>query len=96
MEKFILLAPFVGSLIAGFGWRFIGEKGAQWLTTGILFLCAALSWVLFLNFDGQAYTIHLLDWINSGTLSTDWAIRIDRLTVIMLIVVNTVSSLVHL
>ena len=96
MEKFILLAPFVGSLIAGFGWRFIGEKGAQWLTTGILFLCATLSWVLFLNFDGQAYTIHLLDWINSGTLSTDWAIRIDRLTVIMLIVVNTVSSLVHL
>ncbi|AUJ64388.1 NADH-quinone oxidoreductase subunit L [Aestuarium zhoushanense] len=96
MEKFILLAPFVGSLIAGFGWRYIGEKGAQWLTTGILFLCAALSWVLFLNFDGQAYTIHLLDWINSGTLSTDWAIRIDRLTVIMLIVVNTVSSLVHL
>ena len=96
MEKFILLAPFVGSLIAGFGWRFIGEKGAQWLTTGILFLCAALSWVLFLNFDGQAYPIHLLDWINSGTLSTDWAIRIDRLTVIMLIVVNTVSSLVHL
>ncbi|NCW67805.1 MAG: NADH-quinone oxidoreductase subunit L, partial [Marivivens sp.] len=96
MEKFILLAPFVGSLIAGFGWRFIGEKGAQWLTTGILFLCAALSWVLFLNFDGQAYTIHLLDWINSGTLSTNWAIRIDRLTVIMLIVVNTVSSLVHL
>ena len=96
MEKFILLAPFVGSLIAGFGWRFIGEKGAQWLTTGILFLCAALSWVLFLNFDGQAYTIHLLDWINSGTLNTDWAIRIDRLTVIMLIVVNTVSSLVHL
>ncbi len=96
MEKFILLAPLVGSLIAGFGWRIIGEKGAQWLTTGILFLCALLSWVLFLGFDGNAYTVSLLRWIESGELATEWAIRIDRLTVIMLIVVNSVSSLVHL
>ncbi len=96
MEKIILLAPLVGSIIAGFGWRVIGEKGAQWLTTAILFLAAILSWTMFLTFDGQAYTSPILTWIESGRLSTEWAIRIDRLTVIMLIVVTTVSSLVHL
>ena len=96
MEKIVLLAPLVGALIAGFGWRLTGEKTAQIITTGILFLCALLSWILFLGFDGNAYHINLLRWIESGDLQTSWAIRIDRLTLIMLIVVNTVSSLVHL
>jgi NADH:ubiquinone oxidoreductase subunit 5 (subunit L)/multisubunit Na+/H+ antiporter MnhA subunit len=53
MEKIILFAPLVGALIGGFGWRVIGEKGAQILTTGLLFLAAFLSWVVFLGFDGQ-------------------------------------------
>ncbi|WP_299350078.1 NADH-quinone oxidoreductase subunit L [uncultured Shimia sp.] len=96
MEKIILFAPLIGSLIGGFGWRFIGEKGAQWVTTGLLFLACLLSWVVFLTHDGQTQYIHILDWIQSGTLDSAWAIRLDRLTAIMLIVVTTVSALVHL
>ncbi len=96
MLQTILFAPLIGALIAGFGWRIIGEKGAQVLTTGLLFLSALLSWVVFLTFDGETQHIQILRYIESGTLSTDWGIRLDRLTAIMLIVVTTVSSLVHL
>ncbi|SHJ66585.1 NADH dehydrogenase subunit L [Shimia gijangensis] len=96
MEKIILFAPLIGSLIGGFGWRFIGEKGAQYVTTGLLFLACLLSWVVFLGHDGQTHIIHVLDFIQSGTLDTAWSIRLDRLTAIMLIVVTTVSALVHL
>jgi len=96
MEKFILLAPLVASVIAGFGWRVISEKGAQILTTAVLFLCAAFSWIIFLGFDGQPYSIHMMDWIVSGDFAATWSIRIDRLTAIMLIVVTTVSAVVHL
>jgi NADH-quinone oxidoreductase subunit L len=96
MEKVILLAPLVGALVGGFGWRIIGEKGAQVVTTALLFLACALSWNVFLTFDGQTQHIPMLDWIQSGTLSTEWSIRLDRLTAIMLIVVTTVSALVHL
>ncbi len=96
MEKIILFAPLVGSLIAGFGWRVIGEKGAQAVTTGLLFLACLLSWAVFLGFDGTTQHIHILDFIRSGTLDTAWSIRLDRLTAIMLIVVTTVSALVHL
>ena len=96
METIILFAPLVGAIIAGFGWRIIGDAGAQWLTTGLLFLSCALSWVVFLGHDGQTHFIHVLDWVQSGTLNTAWAIRLDRLTAIMLIVVTTVSALVHL
>ena len=96
MEKIILFAPLVGAIIAGFGWRVIGDKGAQWVTTGLLFLACLLSWIVFLGFDGETRYIHLMDWVQSGLLDTAWAIRLDRLTAIMLIVVTTVSALVHL
>ena len=96
METIILFAPLVGALIAGFGWRVIGDTGAQWLTTLLLLLAAFLSWIVFLGFDGQTQHIQILRWIESGSLSSDWSIRLDRLTAIMLIVVTTVSSLVHI
>ena len=86
----------LGALIAGFGWRIIGDKAAQFLTTGLLFLAAFLSWVIFLTFDGETQHIQILRWIESGSLSADWGIRLDRLTAIMLVVVNTVSALVHM
>jgi NADH-quinone oxidoreductase subunit L len=96
METTLLFAPLVGALLAGFGWRILGDKGAQWLTTGLLFLSCILSWVVFLGHDGVMEQVHLLDWVQSGTLDTAWAIRMDRLTAIMLIVITTVSALVHL
>ena len=96
METLILFAPLVGAIIGGFGWKFIGERAAMWITTGLLFIACFFSWIVFLSHDGVTETINILRWIESGTLSTDWAIRLDRLTAIMLIVVTTVSALVHL
>jgi len=97
MEKIILFAPLIGALIGGFGWRIIGEKGAQYVTTGLLFLAALLSWIVFLTHDPSVIEqIHILDFIQSGTLDTAWSIRLDRLTSIMLVVVTSVSALVHL
>ncbi|SFS06901.1 NADH-quinone oxidoreductase subunit L [Yoonia litorea] len=101
METIILFAPLVGAIICGFGWKLIGETAAQWTATGLLFVSAFFSWIIFLTFDPAAhdnavYTVNILRWIESGTLSTDWAIRMDRLTAIMLIVITTVSALVHL
>jgi NADH-quinone oxidoreductase subunit L len=96
MEQLILFSPLAGALIAGFTWRFIGERAAQWISTGLLFFAAFLSWVVFLSFDGHTQSIPILRFIQSGDLYTEWAIRLDRLTAIMLIVITTVSSLVHL
>ncbi|WP_143534443.1 NADH-quinone oxidoreductase subunit L [Roseovarius albus] len=96
MYKIILFAPLIGAIIAGFGWRVIGDKGAQWLTTGLLMLAALLSWVVFLQGATEAEAVHIMTWVQSGTLDTSWSIRVDRLTTIMLIVINTVSALVHL
>src|SRR6056297_3269234 len=96
MELTILFAPLIRAIIAGFCWRIIGDQGAQWVATGLLFLSCLLSWIVFLGHDGQTEIVHILDWIESGTLNSSWAIRLDRLTAIMLIVITTVSALVHL
>ncbi len=96
MTTIILFAPLLGALIAGFGWRVIGERGAMVVSTGLLFLAAFLSWIVFLTLDAETVRIVLFRWIESGSLATDWAIRLDRLTATMLIVVTTVSALVHL
>ncbi len=96
METTILFAPLVGAVICGFGWRMIGEAAAIWIATGLLFLAMLLSWIVFLGFDGETQQISIMRFVESGTLSTDWSIRLDRLTAIMLVVVTTVSALVHL
>jgi NADH-quinone oxidoreductase subunit L len=96
MTTIILFAPLIGALICGFGWRFIGEFAGQVITTGLVFLAALLSWIIFLTFDGTTQQIVIMRWFDVGSFGAEWAIRLDRLTAIMLVVVNTVSALVHL
>ncbi|SDX20297.1 NADH-quinone oxidoreductase subunit L [Roseicitreum antarcticum] len=96
MAVTLLFAPLIGAILCGLGWRLFGEKPAQVIATGLLFLSALLSWVVFLTYDGTMQQIQILRWIDSGTLIGDWAIRLDRLTTVMLIVITTVSALVHL
>src|ERR1700686_5085442 len=74
-----------------------GSRAAELITTGLLLVSAALSWfalvdVGFLHHDVR---IALFPWITSGHLQVAWSLRVDTLTAVMLVVVNTVSSLVH-
>ncbi len=96
MTTIILFAPLIGAILCGFGWRLIGEFAGQVITTAMIFLAAALSWYIFLTFQGDTQHITIMRFIESGSLATEWGIRLDRLTAIMLVVVNTVSALVHL
>ncbi|PQO24522.1 NADH-quinone oxidoreductase subunit L [Rhodobacteraceae bacterium WD3A24] len=96
MATILLLAPLVGALICGLGWRLIGERPAQIIATALLFLSGVLAWIIFFTFSGEPQQIQVLRWIESGSLVADWAIRLDRLTAVMLVVVTTVSALVHL
>ncbi|MBK3731911.1 NADH-quinone oxidoreductase subunit L [Azospirillum brasilense] len=76
----------------------VGDRAAQFVTTGAVLLSAVLSWVLFFDVavGGHPRTIELMSWIRSGGLDLSWALRVDQLTAVMLVVVNTVSSMVHL
>ena len=94
----IVFAPLIGALIAGFFGRKIGDKPSMAITTFLLFLSAALSWVAFSNIAlGHTEThVELFRWMDIGDFKANWALKIDTLTAVMLVVVTTVSALVHL
>ncbi len=99
MYQAIVFLPLLGALLAGFGGRILGDRASGVLTSSFLVLSAILSWVAFFDVAiGQktVETVEVLRWINSGALEANWAFRVDTLTVVMLVVVNTVSSLVHI
>ncbi|CCE01991.1 NADH-quinone oxidoreductase subunit L [Bradyrhizobium sp. STM 3809] len=76
-----------------------GTWAAQIITTALLFVSAALSWATLVSvgfMHHEAGVKELLPWINSGELQVSWALRVDTLTAVMLVVVTSVSSLVHL
>ena len=95
----IVFAPLLAAIIGGLGNRMLGNMIVKSLTTGALFLSCALSWPIFLSFVGgsaEATVVPVLKWVESGTLTFDWALRVDTLTAIMLVVITSVSALVHL
>ncbi len=77
--------------------RHHGPAWPQFLPTALLLISAALSWIAFFDVavNENSYKVEVLTWIRSGGLAADWVLRIDTLTAVMLVVVTTVSSLVH-
>src|SRR6201986_3307444 len=75
-----------------------GSRAAELITTGLLLVCAGLSWFVFfaVGFEHHDARIALFPWVTSGDLQVSWSLRVDTLTAVMLVVVTTVSSLVHL
>lgn len=99
MYHAIVFLPLVGFLIAGIFGRLIGHRPSEIVTTALLFVCAVLSWVAFIHVgfgEEPMERIQVAQWMSVGDLQVDWAFRIDTLTAMMLVVVNTVSALVHL
>ena len=75
-----------------------GSRTSELITTTCLMIAMILSWIAFVQvgFGAQDARVPVLPWIVSGDLKIDWSLRIDTLTAVMLVVVNTISALVHL
>jgi NADH-quinone oxidoreductase subunit L len=98
MYAAIVFLPLLGSAIAGLFGRLIGARPSELVTTVLLFASMALSWIAFVQvgFGHQDARVVLAPFIVSGDLHVEWALRVDTLTVVMLVVVTTISAFVHL
>jgi NADH-quinone oxidoreductase subunit L len=96
--KAIVFLPAIGALIAGLLGRVLGPRPCEIITTSFLGAAAVLSWIALwqVGLGGETLRVPILRWVTSGELDVSWALRIDTLTAVMLVVVNTVSALVHL
>ena len=98
MYQIIVFGPLLAAIIAGLFGRQLGDKGSQVITCGSLIISAILSWVVLfqVGFGHTVDHVTIMTWVNSGDLNFNWAFKIDTLTAVMLVVVNTISSLVHI
>ncbi|WP_421858995.1 NADH-quinone oxidoreductase subunit L [Oceanicaulis sp.] len=97
MAYIVVFAPLLAAIIAGLLQKQIGDRLAQILTTGATIASALGSVVLFIDVavNGNARTIELAQWMAVGNFEISWAIRLDTLSAVMLVVITSVSSLVH-
>ena len=75
-----------------------GSRTAELITTTLLMICMILSWIAFVDvgFAHHDVRVPVFTWMTAGDLKVEWSLRIDTLTAVMLVVVNTVSAFVHL
>jgi len=98
MYPLIVFLPLIGAIVAGLFGNRMGPRACELITSGFLVFSAILSWfALFdVGYGDGGGRIEIFRWLTSGDLEVDWALRIDTLTVVMLVVVTSISSLVHI
>ncbi len=95
----LVFGPLLSAAVAGLSGRRIGDTASMAITTGLLFVSCAIAWTTFIEViwgNWGRFTIELLPFINVGDFQSAWSIRVDSLSAVMLVVITTVSALVHL
>ncbi|MBL24658.1 MAG: NADH-quinone oxidoreductase subunit L [Rhodospirillaceae bacterium] len=97
MEIAVVFLPLIGATLAGLFGFVLRDRGSMLVTCIFLTISATLSWVLFVDviWGGGPRTVQLLSWVAVDKFVFDWTLLIDQLTAVMLVVVTTVSSVVH-
>ena len=98
MVYLIVFLPLLGSIIAGFWGRRLGDKISLYLTSSLLLISMTLSWITFwqLSSNHVDKVYPLMEWMNVGDFSVVWSLRHDMLSAVMMIVITTVSAMVHI
>src|SRR5262245_50408439 len=75
-----------------------GSRTAELVTTTLLMISMILSWIAFVDvgFAHHDMRVPVFTWMTAGDFKVEWSLRIDTLTAVMLVVVNTISGFVHL
>ena len=95
LHLLLVFSPLVGAIVAGFFGRFIGDRGAQAVTCGLMAL-SALCAVIGLGYVGEPMSkVEVMRWIQVGSFEADWALRVDSLSCVMMFVVSFCSFLIH-
>ena len=98
MEISIIVLPLLASIISGFFGRSIGDRNSEIITSLLVTISAILSSIVLYDVIANQYqeNIIIAKWISSGSLDVNWSMKIDPLSAVMLVVVTSISSLVHI
>ena len=99
MSYVLVFAPLIGFLLTICFGKLLGDRISQTLTSSLVLLSALISFFYFFKFisnDTAIINDRIINWLSSGKLNFDWSIYIDPLTSLMLVVITSISFLVHI
>ncbi len=98
MALLVVFLPLFAAAVAGFFGRAIGDRGAQLVTCGALVVSAVLGWLVFFDIlrHDAPQIVPIVTWIAAGGVDVQWSLRLDSLSGVMIVVVTTVSAMVHI
>ena len=102
MAHSIILLPLIGFLISCslsfFKSNKFIDRAAEIITSLFITITAIFSFYIFIDNIGDPsfVSIKLFNWISSGSFNADWSIYLDTATRVMLVVITSVSALVHI
>lgn len=99
MYLWIIISPLLSAFIAGMLGRYVGERGAGYITSGNMVITCILAWYILyeVGVNNSPTYVYLWTWIDtSGLLTVPMGLQYDSLTAVMLIVVTSISTLVHI
>ena len=93
-----IFLPLFSFLVVGFFGKSLGDRVSGWLSTSLLLLSAFCGLLVFgtVALEGHHQTIPLFEWISFGDFTVNWALQFDTLSALMIVVVTSVSAMVHL
>ena len=97
MEYAAIFLPLIGSIISYFA-KIIGNLFSQIFSSLLVTISAIISiYIFYEGIVNNNYGNYLIfEWINSGNFKVNWSINIDPLSAIMIMVVTSVSAIVHI
>jgi NADH-quinone oxidoreductase subunit L len=96
LHTILVFSPLLGAIVAGFFGRLIGDRGAQLVTCTLMGVSALCAWINAFTYLGEpAFQVELFRWISVGSFDADWALRVDALSTVMMLVVSFISFLIH-
>ncbi|WP_440921606.1 NADH-quinone oxidoreductase subunit L [Candidatus Pelagibacter sp.] len=98
MEISIIALPLIASIISGFFGKLIGDGSSEIITSLLISISAIFSVLVLYEVVVNQYQENFIiaTWISSGSLEVNWSMKIDTLSAVMLVVVTSVSALVHI
>jgi len=98
MYLLIIYLPLISSIFTGFFGYFLGKKGSIYISIVSMFLVFLISIFIFfeIGLSQTICNIELFTWFNVGNFNIGWNFLFDSLTSIMLLVVLTISLIVHI
>ena len=97
MFFFAVFLPLFSYLFCVIANKRLNDLKIEYISSFSILISTIISFLCFfaINDDNPQINVQLAEWLNSGSLYIDWSLSFNRLSSLMVLLVNFISCLVH-